>query len=47
VPLPGGVITESAEATFRDGVLEISMQAPPAEATRGRKIEIKEAAEKR
>jgi HSP20 family protein len=44
IPLPEGVIPESAEASFRDGVLEISMQAPPAEATR-RRVEIKEASE--
>src|SRR5262249_12190231 len=42
VPLPEGVITESAQGTFRDGVLEITMQAPPAEASRGRRIDIKE-----
>lgn len=42
IPLPEGVIAESAQASFRNGVLEISMQAPPAEATRGRRLEIKE-----
>jgi len=45
IPLPEGVITESAQATFNNGVLEISMQAPPAEASRGRRLEIKEASE--
>jgi HSP20 family protein len=45
IPLPEGVITDSAQATFNNGVLEISMQAPPAEATRGRRIEIKESPE--
>lgn len=44
VPLPEGVITESANASFRDGVLEVTMQAPPSEANRGRKLEIKDAA---
>ena len=43
VPLPEGVIAESAEASFRDGVLEVNMQAPPSEARRGRRLEIKEA----
>ena len=43
VPLSEGVITESAKASFRDGVLEITMQAPPASTTRGRRLEIKEA----
>jgi HSP20 family protein len=42
VPLPDGVISESAQATFRDGVLEVSLQAPPSEANRGRRLEIKE-----
>jgi len=44
VPLPEGVITESAEASFRDGVLEITMQAPPSEVSRARRLEIKDAA---
>lgn len=43
IPLPEGVIAESAKATFRDGVLEINMKAAPAEANRGRRIEIKNA----
>jgi HSP20 family protein len=42
VPLPEGVISESAEASFRNGVLEITMKAPPAEATRARRLEIKD-----
>lgn len=42
IPLPDGVIGESAQASFRDGVLEISMQAAPSEANRGRRIEIKD-----
>jgi len=42
IPLPEGVIGESAEATFNNGVLEITMQAAPEEANRGRKVEIKE-----
>lgn len=45
IPLPEGVIGESAQASFKDGVLEISLQAPPAEATRGRRLEIKESSE--
>ncbi len=45
IPLPEGVISESAQATFKNGVLEVSMQAPPAEASRGRRLEIKEASE--
>jgi HSP20 family protein len=45
IPLPEGVITDSAQASFKNGVLEISMQAPPAEASRGRRLEIKEVSE--
>jgi HSP20 family protein len=45
IPLPEGVISESAQATFKNGVLEVSMQAPPAEASRGRRLEIKETSE--
>ena len=40
VPLPPGAIGDSAKATFNNGVLEVVMQAPPAEARRGRKIDI-------
>jgi HSP20 family protein len=42
IPLPEGTIADTAEASFRDGVLEIRLQAPPREVSRGRKIEIKE-----
>jgi HSP20 family protein len=45
IPLPEGVIAESAQANFRNGVLEITMQAVPAEASRGRKLEIQETSE--
>jgi HSP20 family protein len=47
IPLPEGVIAESADASFRDGVLEVTMKAPPAEATRGRRIEVKDSPEKK
>lgn len=40
IPLPEGAITEQAKATFRDGVLEITMPAPPA--SKGRRLEIAE-----
>ena len=42
VPLPDGAIADSAQANFKDGVLEVTLQAPPAEATRGRRLEIKD-----
>jgi HSP20 family protein len=45
IPLPEGVIAESAQASFRNGVLEITMQAPPAEASRGRRLEIQDGSE--
>jgi HSP20 family protein len=40
VPLPEGAVTDSAKANFKDGVLEIVMQAPSHEVRRGRRIEI-------
>jgi HSP20 family protein len=45
VPLPDGAITDSAKANFNNGVLEIVMQAPPREVSRGRRIEIAESGE--
>ena len=42
IPLPKGVKTENATATFRDGVLEITMPAPQGEA-RGRQLQIQDA----
>ena len=46
IPLPEGVKTENAVATFRNGVLEITMPVPKAEITT-RKLEIKEPIEKK
>jgi HSP20 family protein len=40
LPLPQGVSTEDARASFRDGVLEVTMPAPKAEAKTPRKLEI-------
>jgi HSP20 family protein len=45
VPLPEGAIPESAKATFNDGVLEVTIQAPPREMSRRRRVEISESAE--
>lgn len=42
IPLPEGTKTDDAKATFRDGVLEITMQAPKQE-TRGRQLQIQDA----
>jgi HSP20 family protein len=44
ISLPEGVIADQAKATFKDGVLEITMPAPPEQARRGRRLEISEAA---
>jgi HSP20 family protein len=44
IPLPEGVMADQAKATFKDGVLEITMPAPPEQARRGRRLEISEAA---
>jgi HSP20 family protein len=45
IPLPEGAMTDQAKANFKDGVLEITMPAPPDQVTRGRRLEIKESAE--
>jgi HSP20 family protein len=45
VRLPEGAIADQAKATFKDGVLEIRMPAPPEQVTRGRRLEIKEGTE--
>ena len=45
IPLPSGVNPEEANATFRDGVLEITMPAPERQSQR-RRIEIGEGSEK-
>jgi HSP20 family protein len=42
IPLPEGAIPDSADASFEDGVLEVRVQAPPHEVSRGRKLEISE-----
>lgn len=42
IPLPEGAIADKAEASFRNGVLEVKLQAPPHEVRRGRSVEIKE-----
>jgi HSP20 family protein len=46
IPLPQGTITDQAKATFRDGVLEITMPTPPEQVTRGRRLEISEGSKK-
>lgn len=41
IPLPDGALADNAEAHFKDGVLEVKLQAPPTEVRRGRSIEVK------
>lgn len=45
VPLPEGAITETAKANFNNGVLELTVQVPPREVSRRRRIEIGGASE--
>lgn len=40
VPLPEGAMADQARATFNNGVLEITMPAPPDQVRRGRRVEI-------
>jgi HSP20 family protein len=42
IPLPEGAIGDKADASFKHGVLEVKLQAPPNEVRRGRSVEIKE-----
>lgn len=44
IPLPEGAISESAKASFNHGVLEVTVQAPPREVSRRRRVEISEGA---
>jgi HSP20 family protein len=47
IPLPEGAMTDQAKAQFKDGVLEITMPAPPEHVTRGRRLEISEGGTKK
>ena len=40
IPLPEGAIANHAKAKFKDGVLEITVPAPPEQVSRGRRLEI-------
>jgi HSP20 family molecular chaperone IbpA len=40
IPLPDGAIADQAKASFKDGVLEITVPAPPGQVSRGRRLEI-------
>ena len=41
IPLPDGVDADKADASFRDGVLEVTMPAPRRQATQPRRLEVK------
>jgi HSP20 family protein len=43
IPLPEGAMADQAKASFKDGVLEITMPAPTS--TKGRRLEIAEGAQ--
>ena len=46
IPLPEGAIADQAKATFKNGVLEIKLPAPPEQVSHGRRLEISDATEK-
>jgi len=41
IPLPDGIEADKADASFHDGVLEVTMPAPRREASRSRRLEVK------
>ena len=41
IPLPEGVDSNACKATFKDGVLEVTVPKPQQRVSRGRKIEVK------
>jgi HSP20 family protein len=45
IPLPEGAIGDQAKAAFNNGVLEITMPAPPEQVSRGRRLEISQGPE--
>lgn len=45
IPLPEGAMADQAKASFKNGVLEITMPAPPEQVTRGRRLTITEGSE--
>jgi HSP20 family protein len=40
IPLPEGALVDRAKASFKDGVLEVTVPAPPEQVSRGRRLEI-------
>jgi HSP20 family protein len=45
IPLPPGAMPDQAKASFKDGVLEITVPAPPEQVSRGRRLEISQGAD--
>jgi len=41
IPLPDGVSGDKCDATFRDGVLEVSLPAPKDQERKSRQIQVK------
>ena len=41
IPLPEGVNPEQCEASFRDGVLDVTLPAPKQETRKARKIQVR------
>ncbi len=46
IPLPEGAMSDQAKASFNNGVLEITMPAPPEQVNKGRRLDINEGARK-
>jgi HSP20 family protein len=44
ISLPEGAMSDQAKAIFKDGVLEVTMPAPPESVKKGRRLEITESA---
>ena len=44
IALPEGAMSDQAKAIFKDGVLEVTMPAPPESVKKGRRLEITESA---
>jgi HSP20 family protein len=45
IPLPAGAMVDQAKASFRNGLLEITVPAPPEQVSRGRRLQISQGGE--
>jgi HSP20 family protein len=41
IPLPEGIDASACNATFKDGVLEVTLPKPPQQASRARRIDVR------